>query len=65
MATPGASGGASTDHTFSAASPTTWSSLCFGTTGGEARASTDEGRRWRCLARHLPEIYTVQSASLA
>ena len=38
--------------------------LYFGTTGGEIWMSTDEGRRWRVLARHLPEIYTVQAASL-
>jgi hypothetical protein len=38
--------------------------LYFGTTGGEIWMSTDEGRRWRCLARHLPEIYSVQAASL-
>jgi photosystem II stability/assembly factor-like uncharacterized protein len=38
--------------------------LYFGTTGGELWMSTDEGRRWRVLARHLPEIYTVQAASL-
>jgi photosystem II stability/assembly factor-like uncharacterized protein len=39
--------------------------LYFGTTGGEIWMSTDEGRRWRVLARHLPEIYTVQAASLS
>ncbi|HEV2054633.1 MAG TPA: glycosyl hydrolase [Methylomirabilota bacterium] len=38
--------------------------LYFGTTSGEIWMSTDEGKRWRCLARHLPEIYTVQAASL-
>jgi len=38
--------------------------LYFGTTGGEIWMSTDEGRRWRVLARHQPEIYTVQAASL-
>ena len=38
--------------------------LYFGTTGGEIWMSTDEGKRWRCLARHLPEIYSVQAASL-
>ena len=38
--------------------------LYFGTTGGEIWMSTDEGKRWRCLARHLPEIYTVQAASI-
>jgi photosystem II stability/assembly factor-like uncharacterized protein len=39
--------------------------LYFGTTGGEIWMSTNEGRRWRVLARHLPEIYTVQAASLS
>jgi photosystem II stability/assembly factor-like uncharacterized protein len=33
--------------------------LYFGTTAGEVWASTDEGARWRCIARHLPEIYSV------
>ena len=35
----------------------------FGTTGGELWASADEGRRWRCLARQLPEIYSVSYAA--
>jgi hypothetical protein len=38
--------------------------LYFGTTSGEIWMSADEGKRWRCLARHLPEIYSVQAASL-
>ena len=32
----------------------------FGTTCGEVWASGDEGESWRCLARHLPEIYSVE-----
>jgi photosystem II stability/assembly factor-like uncharacterized protein len=36
--------------------------LYFGTTGGELWGSRDEGARWRCLARHLPEIYAIESA---
>ncbi len=36
--------------------------LYFGTTSGEVWASTDEGRRWRCVARHLPHIYSVEAA---
>ena len=32
----------------------------FGTTSGELWASRDEGRTWRCLARHLPHIYAVE-----
>ncbi len=31
----------------------------FGTTGGEVWASANEGASWRCIARHLPEIYSV------
>jgi photosystem II stability/assembly factor-like uncharacterized protein len=36
--------------------------LYFGTTSGEVWASTDEGKRWRCMARHLPHIYSVEVA---
>lgn len=36
----------------------------FGTTGGEVWASRDEGGRWSCIARHLPEIYAVETAEL-
>jgi len=36
--------------------------LYFGTTGGEVWASTDEGGSWRCLASHLPEIFSVTHA---
>jgi len=39
--------------------------LYFGTTSGELWASRDEGARWSCIARHLPEIYTVEAATLA
>jgi hypothetical protein len=34
--------------------------LYVGTTGGELWASRDEGARWSCVARHLPEIYAVE-----
>ena len=34
----------------------------FGTTSGEVWGSRDEGRTWKCLAQHLPEIYAVESA---
>ena len=34
----------------------------FGTTSGELWGSTDEGESWRCLAAHLPEIYSVECA---
>jgi hypothetical protein len=39
--------------------------LDFGTTSGELWASRDEGGRWTCLARHLPEIYAVEAAETA
>ncbi len=38
--------------------------LYFGTTSGELWWSRDEGRRWACLARHLPEIYAVEAARI-
>jgi len=39
--------------------------LYFGTTSGELWMSRDEGRRWACIARHLPEIYAVEAAELS
>jgi len=36
--------------------------LYFGTTQGEVWASSDEGGSWRCIVRHLPEIYSVTHA---
>jgi len=39
--------------------------LYFGTTSGELWASRDEGRQWVCIARHLPEIYAVETAEVA
>jgi hypothetical protein len=38
--------------------------LYFGTTSGELWMSR-EGKRWTCIARHLPEIYAVETAVLA
>ena len=38
--------------------------LYFGTTSGELWMSRDEGRKWTCMARHLPEIYAVEAAAL-
>ena len=38
--------------------------LYFGTTSGELWASRDEGRKWACIARHLPEIYAVETAGI-
>ncbi len=34
--------------------------LYVGTTQGEVWASRDEGRRFQCVARHLPEIYALE-----
>ncbi len=34
----------------------------FGTTSGEVWASGDEGESWRCVAEHLPEIYSLEWA---
>ena len=36
----------------------------FGTTGGEIWGSTDEGKRFACLGRNLPHIYSVEAAEL-
>jgi len=36
--------------------------LYVGTTSGELWMSRDEGSRWSCIARHLPEIYAVEAA---
>jgi len=33
----------------------------FGTSGGEIWASRNEGAKWTCIARHLPEIYAVEA----
>jgi hypothetical protein len=38
--------------------------LYLGTTSGELWASRNEGERWTCIARHLPEIYAVETATL-
>jgi len=35
--------------------------LYLGTTQGEIWASRNEGRTWTCIARHLPEIYSVEA----
>ena len=37
----------------------------FGTTSGEVWASADEGASWTPIARHLPEIYSVECADPA
>jgi photosystem II stability/assembly factor-like uncharacterized protein len=38
--------------------------LYFGTTSGELWMSDDEGAHWREIARHLPEIYAVETAEI-
>jgi hypothetical protein len=38
--------------------------LYLGTTSGEIWASRTEGQSWVCIARHLPEIYSVEAAML-
>jgi hypothetical protein len=37
--------------------------LYIGTTSGEIWASDDEGEHWRCIAAHLPEIYSLECAA--
>jgi len=37
----------------------------FGTTNGEVYISTDEGDSWECVARNLPEVYSVEVAEPA
>ena len=38
--------------------------LYFGTTSGELWISRNEGNRWACVARNLPEIYAVEAAEV-
>ena len=38
--------------------------LYLGNTGGELWMGGDEGSRWECIARHLPEIYAVEAVTL-
>lgn len=38
--------------------------LYLGTTQGEIWASRNEGATWACIARHLPEIYSVEAVAL-
>jgi hypothetical protein len=38
--------------------------LYLGNTSGEVWMSRDEGKRWSCIARHLPEIYAVEAVVL-
>jgi hypothetical protein len=38
--------------------------LYVGATSGEILASRTGGSNWTCVARHLPEIYSVEAAEL-
>ena len=38
--------------------------LYFGTTSGDLWMSRDEGERWSTIARHLPEIYAVETGEM-
>jgi hypothetical protein len=38
--------------------------IYFGTTCGEIWASPNEGEKWSCITRHLPQIYAVEAAEL-
>ena len=38
--------------------------IYFGTTSGELWASADEGKRFACIARNLPHIYSVEATEL-
>ena len=38
--------------------------LYFGTTSGELWMSRNEGEKWSCVASHLPEIYSVETAEI-
>jgi hypothetical protein len=38
--------------------------IYFGTTSGEVWGSRNEGAGWSCLSRHLPHIYSVETATL-
>jgi photosystem II stability/assembly factor-like uncharacterized protein len=38
--------------------------LYLGTTQGEVWSSRDAGGKWSCIARHLPEIYAIETAVL-
>lgn len=40
----------------------TTAGVYLGTTSGEVWGTRDEGRTWKCLARHLPEIYALETA---
>ncbi len=37
--------------------------IYFGTTSGEVWMSRNEGESWSCIARHLPHIYSIETAA--
>ena len=37
----------------------------FGTTSGEIWGSRNEGKSWKCLVRHLPEIYSLETVGVS
>lgn len=39
--------------------------LYLGTTSGEVWGSANGGRSWKCLARHLPHIYSIEAAGVS
>jgi len=39
--------------------------LYFGTTSGEIWGSRNEGASWKCIARHLPEIYSIETVGVS
>ncbi|MCP3916230.1 MAG: glycosyl hydrolase [bacterium] len=39
--------------------------IYLGTTNGEVWGSTNEGKSWRCIARHLPHVYSIEVAGIA
>lgn len=39
--------------------------LYLGTTSGELWGSVHEGKGWKCLARHLPHVYSVEVSGVA
>lgn len=39
--------------------------LYFGTTGGEVWASRNEGGKWACITRYLPQIYAIEAVPAA
>lgn len=38
--------------------------LYFGTTSGELWSSRDEGKKWSCVAQHLPNVFSVEAVEL-